>query len=156
MRPREIYERPANLFVADFMGLVNKLRGTVVGRDGKTLAIDVGGHRLLATGRGAGRGEAVAIAIRPEAIVFGNTGGNAGKGRANRLKGTVTEATFLGNIVDYQVDIGGLVLRVQGDRRGFREVGSRVVLTVPVADCVAMADEADGPQTQPQSSQDAE
>ena len=32
--PRDVYERPANLFVADFMGLVNKLPGDVVGRSG--------------------------------------------------------------------------------------------------------------------------
>ena len=30
--PREVYERPANLFVADFMGLVNKLPGTLIER----------------------------------------------------------------------------------------------------------------------------
>ena len=28
--PRDVYERPANLFVADFMGLVNKLAGTLI------------------------------------------------------------------------------------------------------------------------------
>ena len=31
-RPREIYERPANLFVADFMGIVNRLPGEIVER----------------------------------------------------------------------------------------------------------------------------
>ena len=30
--PRDVYERPANLFVADFMGLVNKLPGTLIER----------------------------------------------------------------------------------------------------------------------------
>jgi hypothetical protein len=55
------------------------------------------------------------VAIRPETLVFGD----GIEGRVNRLTGVVTEATFLGNIVDYQVDIGGLTLRVQGDRRSF-------------------------------------
>ncbi len=56
----------------------------------------------------------------------------------------VSEATFLGNIVDYQIDIGGgVALRVQGDRRDFREAGTEVLLTVPVADCVLMNDETD-------------
>src|SRR6187549_3476433 len=31
--PRDVYERPANLFVADFMGLVNKLSGTIVSKE---------------------------------------------------------------------------------------------------------------------------
>ena len=43
--PREVYERPANLFVADFMGLVNTHRGTVVGADGDALVVDIGGTR---------------------------------------------------------------------------------------------------------------
>lgn len=50
----------------------------------------------------------------------------------NRLDG------FLGNIVDYQIDAGGLVLRVQADRHVVREVGSRVRLTIPIEECVAM------------------
>jgi hypothetical protein len=59
--------------------------------------------------------------------------------RGNRLDGRVVEATFLGNIVDYQIDVGGLLLRVQADRHVVQEVGSRVQLSIPVEECVAMA-----------------
>ncbi len=56
----------------------------------------------------------------------------------------VSEAAFLGNIVDYQIDVGGgLTLRVQGDRKDFRQAGTAVVLTVPVADCVLMSNETE-------------
>ena len=58
--------------------------------------------------------------------------------QGNHLDGTVVEATFLGNILDYQVDIGGLVLRVQADRRVIHEVGNKVRLCIPVEECVAM------------------
>jgi iron(III) transport system ATP-binding protein len=145
--PREVYERPANLFVADFMGQVNKLPGSVAAREGESVAVDVGRHRLDALARSAAAGASVTVAIRPEALVFGDGMG----GRVNRLTGVVTEATFLGNIVDYQVDIGGLALRVQGDRRSFCPVGSEVVLSVPIADCVAMPNEAEeaDPQLSP-------
>ena len=62
----------------------------------------------------------------------------------NRLKGTVVEATFLGNIIDYMVDVGdALTVRVQGERRASRNVGSEAVLSVPVDDCVIMPDEPD-------------
>ena len=37
--PREVYERPTNLFVADFMGQVNKIAGTVVGRENGTAIV---------------------------------------------------------------------------------------------------------------------
>jgi iron(III) transport system ATP-binding protein len=135
--PREVYERPANLFVADFMGLVNKLSGTLLERRGDRAAVQVGAHVVSAVPAPSldGAGTAV-VAIRPEAIAL-----RAGSsGDANELEGTVTEATFLGNIVHYQVDVGGLALRVQGERRDLREVGDKVRLSVPVEECVAMGD----------------
>ena len=53
--------------------------------------------------------------------------------------GTVSDATFLGSLVDYLVDIGGgLTLRVQTDRHVVRDVGAEVRLTIPVEECAAM------------------
>ena len=141
--PRAIYERPANLFVADFMGLVNKLTGAVVERNGRTAVIGLGDDRLAARVDVDAVGPTATVAIRPEAFAFGT--GTAGDGE-NRLMGTVVEATFLGNIIDYQVEIGGrLTCRVQGARRDFREVGSKVVLTVSVDDCVIMSEATEAP-----------
>ncbi len=137
--PREVYERPANLFVADFMGLVNKLPGVVAGRNGAAVVVELGSHRLDAVAQPGASGASVILAIRPEAFRFGEHA----EGQTNRLRGVVAEATFLGSVVDYQVDIGGATLRVQGERRSFYPVGSEVVLTVPVADCVAMPSEAE-------------
>jgi iron(III) transport system ATP-binding protein len=148
--PREVYERPANLFVADFMGLVNKLPGTLLERRADRATVRVGRHVMAAVSAPSLDGAAaVVVTIRPEAIEL--RPGPAGEG-ANALEGTVTEATFLGNIVDYQVDIGGVALRIQGERRDVREVGARVRLSVPVEECVVMSDgecskgpETDGP-----------
>lgn len=138
--PREIYERPANLFVADFMGLVNKVSGTVVGSNGRTAVIALGANRIAAIAAGP-VGAAATVAIRPEAFSF-VTGSACAEGGENRLKGTIVEATFLGNIIDYMVDVGdALTVRVQGERRASREVGSEAVLSVPVDDCVIMPDE---------------
>jgi iron(III) transport system ATP-binding protein len=139
--PREIYERPANMFVADFMGLVNKISGTVLGRDGRTAIIGLGANRIAAIAATGGIGPTATVAIRPEAFSFA-TGSVSAHDGENRLKGTVVEATFLGNIIDYLVDVGdGLIVRVQGERRAFRNVGSEAVLTVPVDDCVIMPEE---------------
>ncbi len=148
--PRDVYERPANLFVADFMGLVNRVPGIVAGREGERAIVSVGEHRLTVMAQPDGAPRQGIVAIRPEAFAFA---GEAATGD-NRLSGTVVEATFLGNIIDYQVDIGAAVVRVQGDRRGLREVGSKVLLTVPVAECVLMQDAADAslpgePDSQP-------
>ena len=150
--PRDVYERPANLFVADFMGLVNKLPGVVAGRNGATVVVEVGGHRLDAVvGHQAVAGTSVTLAIRPEAIRFGE----GEEGQVNRLRGVVTEATFLGSVVDYLVDVGGATLRVQGERRDFRPAGSEVALNVPTAECVAMPN-AEGAGMAPPLSKDVE
>ena len=135
-RPRDIYERPANLFVADFMGIVNRLPGEIVERRDGQVRVRVGEHVLAAIGPAAGESPAreVTLAIRPESIRLGA----AADGPANRLDGSVVEATFLGNIVDYQIDAGGLLLRVQTDRHVIQEVGSRVQLTIAIEECVAM------------------
>jgi iron(III) transport system ATP-binding protein len=134
-RPRDIYERPANLFVADFMGIVNRLPGEIVERRDGHVRVRVGDHVLAAIGPAAGGSSAreVTLAIRPESVRLGRT-----DGPGNRLDGSVVEATFLGSIVDYQIDIGGLLLRVQADRHVVQEVGSKVQLTIPIEECVAM------------------
>jgi iron(III) transport system ATP-binding protein len=133
--PREIYERPSNLFVADFMGLVNLLPGVLVEQANGIGRVRIGAHELRATvGREAALGSGpVTVLIRPEAISL--VDGAEGE---NQLAGTVAEAIFLGNLVDYQIEIGGGVLRVQGDRRAIIEAGARVSLAVPVAECTVM------------------
>jgi ABC-type Fe3+/spermidine/putrescine transport system ATPase subunit len=133
-RPREIYERPANLFVADFMGIVNRLPGEIVERRDGQMRVRVGDHVLAAVGPAAeAAAREVILAIRPESVRLG-----AADGACNRLEGCVVDATFLGSIVDYQIDAGGLLLRVQADRHVVQEVGSRVQLTIPIEECVAM------------------
>jgi iron(III) transport system ATP-binding protein len=140
--PREVYERPANLFVADFMGLVNKLPGTVLAQSGGTARVKVGAQTLDAA-LSQGLDDAVAavtVAIRPEAIRIGAAAPSAA---CNVLKGRLVESAFLGNIVDHQVDVDGMRLRVQGDRREGLAPGSLLHLTIAIGDCVAMRNDPD-------------
>jgi len=140
--PREVYERPANLFVADFMGLVNKLPGTVIGQVAGKARVRIGAQTIdaeLSHGM-VGALKAVTVAIRPEAIRLGAAEPN---GSANVLRGRLVESAFLGNIVDHQVDVDGMLVRVQGDRRHGLATGSTVALTIPIRDCVAMRSESD-------------
>ena len=135
--PREIYERPANLFVADFMGLLNRLPAVLVAHADGIARVRVGTHELSAAiaPLGVAGAGAMTVVIRPEAIRLAD--GTAGE---NRLSGTIIDVTFLGNIIDYQVDIGGTVLRVQGDRQTALEPGARVALAVAVGECTVMRD----------------
>jgi ABC-type Fe3+/spermidine/putrescine transport system ATPase subunit len=134
--PRDVYERPANLFVADFMGLVNKVPGTLIERREGSARIQIGGQTIEAlTGDGVGATGPVVVAIRPEAIRLGNPEQVTGN---NVLAGTIVESSFLGNIVDHQIDVGGLLMRVQGDRQQTYAPGAAVNLIIPIAECVAM------------------
>jgi spermidine/putrescine transport system ATP-binding protein len=67
--PREIYETPANRFVADFIGETNFLNGTVV-ELGDFVNVDIGGLRVLGAGNGQTleKQQPVTVAIRPEKI----------------------------------------------------------------------------------------
>jgi iron(III) transport system ATP-binding protein len=146
-RPREVYEQPANLFVADFMGLVNKVPATLVEQSNGMGRVQLGADQTLSVTvpPGTSGAGAVLVAIRPEAIRLSvepddGSGGNA-------LRGTVADSTFLGNIVDYQIDVGGMQLRAQADRHTFYGIGTSVHLTIPIRECVVMRDEETTPIT---------
>ena len=140
--PRDVYERPANLFVADFMGLVNKLPGTLIEGHGTQGRVRIGERTIVVhLGEGlSGPTCPVTVAIRPEAISFA-TGAHPGSG-ANILSGRLVESSFLGNIVDHQVNVGGTLIRVQGDRHQSLEPGTSVELAIPIGECVAMRSDA--------------
>ena len=89
--PEEIYGRPANPFVADFIGTMNFLAGTAAGSGRVRL-----GHIELAASEGAdgaAEGEAVTVCIRPEDVVTRNVTPDT----ANAMPSTVKELEFLGS-----------------------------------------------------------
>jgi spermidine/putrescine transport system ATP-binding protein len=69
--PRDVYQRPATEFVADFVGVSNRRPGTVtgVGADGR-YAIDVPGLGALSSAGvdGLTAGQDVAVIVRPESV----------------------------------------------------------------------------------------
>src|SRR4029453_16811660 len=75
--PDQIYNRPADLFVANFTGATNELAGTLVGRNGEVGIIDFGGGRRgeAALLHPLNPGDKVRIALRPENIGIGRQGG---------------------------------------------------------------------------------
>ena len=101
--PRELYEEPANLFVADFIGDANIISGDLVSVAGPTAQVNIGNVSLQLPHRNAGQGP-VKLAVRPDAILLDE--GIA----AGALTGTVRKASYLGTQVEYEVesDIGNL------------------------------------------------
>lgn len=80
-RPLDLYNRPANLFVAGFIGSprMNFLNGTVkaLGSEGVTVALDAGGEvSVPCRSEGLATGSAVKLGVRPEHIALRDAGGD--------------------------------------------------------------------------------
>jgi len=99
-----IYERPRTLFVADFIGESNALRGDVVA-GGADPAARCGDAvlRLRALPAEAAVGSWVHVVVRPEKIGLTAPGKGVGE---NRLRGTVRDVVFQGSNLRYVVDVG--------------------------------------------------
>ncbi|HEV7251605.1 MAG TPA: ABC transporter ATP-binding protein [Mesorhizobium sp.] len=102
--PFEIYNRPATRFVASFVGTLNLLEATVA--DNGRGVMDIDGQQVE-LGRPIDRraGDAIALAVRPEALALGDAGGQ-GPG----LFGIVRDVSFLGSVIRVRVDLGKTTL----------------------------------------------
>jgi ABC-type Fe3+/spermidine/putrescine transport system ATPase subunit len=76
-------------------------------------------------------GDRAWLAVRPEDVYLAARDGTAGGG----LMGTVRERTYLGNLVDYQVEASSLTLRIQAHHAALFEVGAPVALRVDAERC---------------------
>jgi putative spermidine/putrescine transport system ATP-binding protein len=95
--PTEIYSRPATPFVAEFVGLTNRLAGEV-----KFGMVEVRGTQLPLVQPNAPTGPAIAL-VRPEAV---SLAAEAAMGEGP-LVGTVIAVAFLGATSRITVDLGG-------------------------------------------------
>jgi spermidine/putrescine transport system ATP-binding protein len=119
--PHDIYERPVNRFVADFIGETNFLAGRVENGQVRIATGD-----LLAVPL-AGQAGDVTLAIRPEQVSVAP----AGTGIAARI----VDATYLGTDTHYTLglsDDSTLVARVQSNSAGNNTVGEMVGVVVDV------------------------
>jgi len=111
-RPREIYEKPANQFVAEFIGTSNFVEGIVSGREGELLVVDTAAGRLRATIEATVPvGASVILAVRPEGIAL-STGTPTGT-EPNEWSGQVITRSFLGDSVVHIIRVGEQELRVR-------------------------------------------
>jgi iron(III) transport system ATP-binding protein len=96
--PRELYEEPADLFVADFIGDANILSGDLVEVIGALAHVQVGGLSLHLPHRGATRGP-VKLAVRPDAVLLDEETSQTGA-----VSGLVKKASYLGTQVEYEIE----------------------------------------------------
>lgn len=95
-RPQDVYDRPANMFVADFIGSSNILHGVLLeSADGvATVQLDTGTITYAMHAHELVRGQRVVVTIRPDDVQL--LAGDAGDRVRNRLYGRITKVSFLG------------------------------------------------------------
>jgi iron(III) transport system ATP-binding protein len=136
--PREVYARPTNRTVADFMGLVNLLPGTVIEASAGRGIIAAGALRLsMALPPGAQAGTSVDLAIRPESIHL------AAAPTDGAVSARVEEQSYLGNLSEYHVVlVSGERLRVQTEALADFPADGTVHVIVDAAQCNVFLAEA--------------
>ncbi|MHA6622575.1 ABC transporter ATP-binding protein [Pseudonocardia sp. DLS-67] len=155
--PRELYTRPANAFVADFMGFQNILSGTVADVADGGYVVDLAGTAaaVRVSGRPPGpAGTPAAVAFRALHVrVDGPAPAPAPDGESSTFTGRVRSRTYLGSCTRVLVDLGGELVRAQVDESELGRfgpddlnVGREVVLGVPAAQVVPLPGETSGEQ----------
>jgi spermidine/putrescine transport system ATP-binding protein len=118
--PEEIYERPCDRFVADFVGQTNFLEGDVLGSDGgvTTVAMGAGSVRVLTPPGGAATGR-VTVAVRPERMLLAEDAPEA-DATWNRIEGRYEGETYLGAHVQVAIRLpDGQVVALYRQKRSF-------------------------------------
>jgi iron(III) transport system ATP-binding protein len=121
----DLYYRPATAFVAGFIGRVNLVAGTVA--DGRRGIAALGTVIPVPSASGFAAGENVHVVLRPEAIAI------AASGAATTLQATVLSRTFLGEKVEYVLDVAGTTLQSVSYSGGPRDAvaeGATVALAI--------------------------
>jgi spermidine/putrescine ABC transporter ATP-binding subunit len=137
-RPEELYDRPANRFVAGFIGESNFLAAVVRGLEGETVVAECQGAvvRGLCSSQPA-CGQSIVLSTRPERMRFVDSTGDTS---SNRLSVTVSEAVFAGERCRYLLrtaDGTSIVLKEPSSaavRR--RSVGEQAEVAWSVADTI--------------------
>jgi iron(III) transport system ATP-binding protein len=135
--PGEIYNRPADLFVANFTGATNELAGTLVERNGTFGVVDFGEGRRgeAALLQQLEPGDKVRIALRPENIAIGrNDGGNS-------FTANVVDRRYQGTQTVYDIDLFGRRLEALELGTASRHaIGVETPVSLPKEACWAYRD----------------
>ena len=128
--PREIYEGPANQFVADFVGNTNFIDGSFTG---SVVHTEIGDIRVDAPPH-LSPGDRVAVSVRPEDVDLCE---NRPAGE-NVWEGRVEQKVFLGEAVDFQVKVGPRTLRSRRHPTLRTKVGEAIFVHLDPEKCVVL------------------
>jgi iron(III) transport system ATP-binding protein len=127
--PHEIYARPVNAYVSNFIGVANLLKGRVVqctARGRGEVELAEGGVRLslpCRLGDGVMAGADAVVSVRPE-----NVQASRENGGGPAIEGEILQAIFLGNCLDCRVRSGEFEWKVLAHPRADLRTGDKVYL----------------------------
>jgi len=127
--PIELYDKPANLFVAKFLGTANIIKGSVI-TDESSLVFRTDRGMDIPLNQGYSHGRS--IVFRPQNVDVCAAGTGVGEAHS-KLNGKVEHMEFLGSIIRYGVDVNGdIVLVDHAHKRGesIFQVGDSVDLLI--------------------------
>ncbi len=139
--PKEIYEKPANKFVADFIGTTNFIAGEIVriSADNRTAVMRTKFNRELTCQtsdiEATSRNMEVNASIRPEDVEVFTQPPDIPE---NLVKGTIAHKAFLGNFLYFFVDVEGTMIRVQVPHHLPQEEGEELYLFLNPQKCMIL------------------
>ncbi|WP_441258734.1 ABC transporter ATP-binding protein [Bradyrhizobium sp. 521_C7_N1_3] len=138
--PAELYERPRNAFVAQFIGENNRLHGKIVAMDGATCKVEVlgvGDVQALAVNVEA-VGRPTELSLRPERVKLNPTPGSL----PNVFTARVAEVVYLGDHVRARVSVcghDGFVIKLPNSEGVVQlEPGTPITIGWKTEDCLAL------------------
>jgi ABC-type Fe3+/spermidine/putrescine transport system ATPase subunit len=102
----DLYRAPASVFVARFIGRTNLIDAVVTATGSGRVDLTIAGqpHAIESVSANFKPGETALAIVRPEAIAIGARDGGLG--------GTIVTRTYLGEKVEYEVDVAGQRLQI--------------------------------------------
>ncbi|MDQ0331362.1 spermidine/putrescine transport system ATP-binding protein [Mesorhizobium sp. YL-MeA3-2017] len=102
-QPNAIYNEPADLFVAGFVGKTNLLSGKVAGNFVDAVDVVLANGTVIPARKNTplAMGEAVSVSVRPEAVRLVPP-------RQDGLEGTIANRIFLGSTIEYAIQVPGI------------------------------------------------
>ena len=141
--PKALYNAPKSQFMADFLGTVSFLHGTVTSHNKTTMMIDGPCHITAPAQSDFGKGDRICIALRPEKI-------NLHRGTAsapNQLIVTIEELGYLGSVTQIrarteQGDVLKIVLSNRRRDEAEFKAGEQVVASFDAQDVILLPDDS--------------
>jgi iron(III) transport system ATP-binding protein len=140
--PKEIYEKPANRFVADFIGTMNFMSGKVievVSNSNEVYVRTQFSEKMLCTtsdSNAVKTGEEVYASIRPEDVqIFMDPP----QSKENLFKGAIVHKAYLGNFLYFFVSVNDTMIRVQVPHHLPQEEGQELYLLLNPQKCMVLS-----------------